>query len=97
MTRRSLTQALHPTDMLEISPTDATALGIDDGDMVRVTSRYGTAELPARVTARVSPGELFTTFSDPATEVNRLTGPHRDPITNTPEYKVTAVRLQPLD
>ena len=63
-----------------------------------VTSRYGTAVLPAHVTSRVSPGELFTTFSDPATEVNRLTGPHRDPITNTPEYKVTAVRLQtPLD
>ena len=47
MTRRSLTHALHPTDVLEISPTDATTLGIDDGDMVRVTSRYGTAVLPA--------------------------------------------------
>ena len=96
MTRRSLTHTLHPTDLLEISPADATTFDIADGDMVRLTSRYGTAVLPAHVTNHVSPGELFTTFSDPATEVNRLTGPHRDPITNTPEYKVTAVHLQPL-
>jgi formate dehydrogenase major subunit len=97
MTRRSLTQALRPTDVLEISPTDAATCGIEDGDRVRVTSRHGAAELGARVTGRVSAGELFTSFSDPATEVNRLTGPHRDPITSTPEYKVTAVRLQALD
>ncbi|HUI48350.1 MAG TPA: molybdopterin dinucleotide binding domain-containing protein, partial [Acidimicrobiia bacterium] len=63
----------------------------------RLNSRYGTADLPACVTGRVSPGEIFTTFSDPTNEVNRLTGPHRDPITNTPEYKITAVNLQPLD
>ncbi|MGZ6896781.1 MAG: formate dehydrogenase subunit alpha [Acidimicrobiia bacterium] len=97
MTRRSLTEAMHPTDVLEISPTDAATLGIDDGDMVRLTSRYGTVVLPARVTGRVSPGELFTSFSDPAAEVNRLTGRHRDPITNTPEYKVTAVHLEASD
>jgi len=97
MTRRSLTQTLHPTDVLEISPTDAATLGIDNGDRIRLNSRYGTADLPACVTGRVSPGEIFTTFSDPTNEVNRLTGPHRDPITNTPEYKITAVNLQPLD
>ena len=96
MTRRSLTQSLHPTDVLEISPADAAACGVADADLVRVTSRYGAAVLPVHVTARVSPGELFTTFSDPAAEVNRLTGPHRDAITNTPEYKITAVRLEPL-
>jgi formate dehydrogenase major subunit len=97
MTRRSLTQALHPTDLLEISPTDAAALGIDEAANVRVTSQYGTAILAAHITSRVTPGELFTTFSDPSIQVNRVTGPHRDSVTNTPEYKVTAVHLQPLD
>jgi len=97
MTRRSLTQALHPTDVLEISPTDAAALGIDEAASVRVTSQYGTAILAAHITSRVPPGELFTTFSDPTTQVNRVTGSHRDSVTNTPEYKVTAVHLQPLD
>jgi formate dehydrogenase major subunit len=60
---------------------------------LRVTSRYGEAVLPATVTTRVRSGELFATFSDPATFVNRVTGPQRDSRTHTPQYKVTAVRL----
>jgi formate dehydrogenase major subunit len=46
------------------------------------------------VNDRVGAGQLFTTFSDPGTALNRVTGPHRDRVTNTPEYKVTAVRLE---
>ena len=53
--------------------------------------------LPAEVTDRVPPGTLFATFNDPRTLVNRVTGPHRDPYTNTPEYKVTAVRVERID
>ncbi len=97
MTRRSVTQALHPTDVLEISPIDAAALGIDEAGTLRITSRYGTAILAAHITSRATPGEVFTTFSDPASEVNRLTGSQRDSTTNTPEYKITAVHLQALD
>ena len=66
-----------------------------DGDAVRVVSRFGSAVLPADVCDRVPPGIVFATFHDPATGVNRLTGDHRDPETNTPSYKHTAVRLQP--
>jgi formate dehydrogenase major subunit len=96
MTRRSVTQSLHPTDRLEISPDDAAHYRIADDDRVRIVSRYGTATLPARVNARVAAGQLFTTFSDPGRAVNRVTGPHRDGVTHTPEYKVTAVRIEPL-
>ena len=95
MTRRSLTQELHPTDLLELSPRDAVRSGIGDGDRVRIVSRYGTATLPARTDDRVAPGQLFATFSDPGAALNRVTGPHRDAVTNTPEYKVTAVRVEP--
>jgi predicted molibdopterin-dependent oxidoreductase YjgC len=48
-----------------------------------------------RVSAQVGPGQLFATFSDPDTHLNRLTGPHRDRVTNTPEYKRTTVHIQP--
>jgi formate dehydrogenase major subunit len=94
MTRRSLTDELHPTDTLDLAADDAAAIGVDDGHLVEVASRYGTATLPARVTAEVEPGTCFTTFSDPDREVNRLTGPHRDPVTNTPAYKRTMVRVR---
>jgi formate dehydrogenase major subunit len=94
MTRRSLTDELRPNDTLDLSPADAAALGIDDGDHVEVTSRYGTTRLAARVTSRIGIGQCFATFSDPGTDLNRLTGPHRDPATNTPEYKRTMVNVR---
>ena len=94
MTGRSAIRALHATDRLEISVHDAARLGVTTGETVIVRSRYGQATLPADVTERVAPGTLFATFSDPAAGVNRLTGPHRDDVTHTPEYKVTAVRCR---
>jgi formate dehydrogenase major subunit len=94
MTGRSATRHLRATDHLEVSPPDATRLGIATGDPVRLESRYGDAILPADVTDRVPPGTVFATFHDPATAVNRLTGDHRDPVTHTPAYKRTAVQLE---
>jgi formate dehydrogenase major subunit len=95
MTMRTANSAIHPTDLLEISRDDALRLGVADGAPVFVTSRYGDAVLPIAVSTRVRTGELFATFSDPVTFVNRLTGPHRDSRTHTPQYKVTAVRVEP--
>lgn len=94
MTGRSLVHELRPTDTLEIHPADADAYGVADGRPVRIVSRYGEAVLPAEVTDRVDRGVLFCTFNDPTTEVNLVTGPHRDPVTHTPEYKLTAVRIE---
>jgi formate dehydrogenase major subunit len=93
MTGRSAIRELRATDRLEIAPVDAGGLGIGEGDPVEVRSRYGRTTLAAEVTARVPPGVLFATFNDPATALNRVTGPHRDPLTHTPEYKVTSVHL----
>jgi predicted molibdopterin-dependent oxidoreductase YjgC len=42
----------------------------------------------------VSPGTLFLSFHFPETHANRVTGPHRDPISNCPQYKATAVRIE---
>jgi formate dehydrogenase major subunit len=97
MTSRSAIQGLRPTDRLEISDTDAAGLRVIDGQVVRVRSRYGTAVLPIEISSRVDTGTLFATFHDPATTVNRLTSPRRDGHTNTPEYKVTAVRVERIE
>lgn len=97
MTRRSASHVLRPTDRLEVSPADAASLGVTDGDPVRVESRYGAATLPAEVTDRVAAGTVFATFQDPAVDLNRVTGPLRDPVTHTPEYKRTAVRVTAVE
>src|SRR5579883_1044095 len=97
MTMRMRNRDLRPTDRLDVSASDAARLGLVEGQRVRVRSRYGEAVLPAHVDDAVRPGELFATFNDPARDVNALTGREVDPLTGTPEYKITAVALEPLD
>ncbi|MFA6546132.1 MAG: formate dehydrogenase subunit alpha [Limisphaerales bacterium] len=94
MTRRTPNALLRATDTLDLAPADAERLGFHDGDRVRVRSRHGEATMPVRVDSRVKAGELFATFHTVETFLNRVTGPHRDHITMTPEYKVVAVRLE---
>jgi formate dehydrogenase major subunit len=85
---------LRPSDVLDISPVDAAAGTLDEGDRVRVISHYGSAVLPVHVTDAVAPGQLFATFHTPAVRMNAVTGPHRDSVVGTPEYKLTAVRVE---
>jgi formate dehydrogenase major subunit len=94
MTMRTRDRILRPTDRLDISPADAERMGLRDGDRVRVLSRQGETVLPLHVDERMKPGHVFATFSDPATWLNRVTASHLDPHTGTPEYKLTAVRLE---
>jgi formate dehydrogenase major subunit len=94
MTGRCRTRELRPSDLLEMSPQDANAADLRDGDRVRLVSRYGAAELPVHVNADVRAGELFATFHDSNVLLNAVTGPQADHITGTPEYKVTAARVQ---
>ncbi len=97
MTMRTKNRLLRPTDRLDMTRADAARLSLEDGERVRVTSRYGTAVLPLHFDERCAPGELFATFSDPTTWLNAVTGPHRDSHTATPEYKLTAVRIEKVN
>ena len=96
MTSRSGLDRLRPEDRLDISSPDAERIGLQEGDLTRVTSRYGQVTLPAHVSADVAAGQLFTTFHTADAFVNLLTGPHRDAVTGTPDYKITAVRVERL-
>ncbi len=94
MTSRTPNVELRPEDVVDISPDDARAAGLSDGDPVCIASRYGTAVLRARLSAAVAAGQLFATFHTAEAFVNAVTGPTRDTVTGTPEYKVTAVRIE---
>ena len=96
MTGRTPNRELRPSDLLDMAPDDARENGFGDGDRVRVVSRYGDAVLPVRVNPATARGQLFATFHTPAFHVNTLIGAHRDSITGTPEYKLTAVRVERL-
>jgi formate dehydrogenase major subunit len=93
MTMRTANAALRPSDTLDIAPADAARSGIGDGDRVHLESRHGATVMTARVSDAVKEGELFASFHDARVALNRVTGPRRDGVTGTPEYKVTAVRV----
>ena len=92
-TRRTANSTWHAEDRLEIHPHDAEERGVRDGDWVRLASRAGETSLRARITDRVAPGVVYTTFHHPDTQANVVTTEHSDWATNCPEYKVTAVQV----
>jgi len=94
-TRRTANIVWHDEDVLEIHPHDAEDRGVRDGDWVRLDSRAGGTTLRARVTDRVAPGVVYTTFHHPGTQANVVTTDNSDWATNCPEYKVTAVQVAP--
>jgi formate dehydrogenase major subunit len=92
-TRRTANTAWHPEDVLEIHAHDAEERGIKDGDWVGIQSRAGETVLHARITERMQPGVVYTTFHHPFSGANVITTDNFDWATNCPEYKVTAVQV----
>jgi formate dehydrogenase major subunit len=91
-TRRTENSRWHDEDRVEIHPHDAEERGIAEGDWVGIESRAGDTVLRARVTERVQPGVIYTTFHFPESGANVITTDNSDWATNCPEYKVTAVQ-----
>ncbi len=80
----------------EISAEDASNLGIADGDRARLVSRRGSLEARAKVTDRVYPGLVWMALHFAQAKVNWLTHEVGDPLIGTPEFKVSAVRVEPV-
>ncbi|MGH8734948.1 MAG: molybdopterin oxidoreductase family protein, partial [Burkholderiales bacterium] len=93
-TRRTENVLWHEQDVLEIHPHDAEERGVRDGDWVKLDSRAGGTALRARITDRVAPGVVYTTFHHAMTGANVVTTEFSDWATNCPEYKVTAVEVR---
>ena len=93
-TRRTENSRWHEEDMLEIHPFDAESRGVLDGDLVALESRSGDIALRARISERMQPGVVYTTFHHAKTGANVITTDFSDWATNCPEYKVTAVQVR---
>ncbi|HEY0907437.1 MAG TPA: molybdopterin-dependent oxidoreductase, partial [Methylophilus sp.] len=92
-TRRTQNVVWHKEDLIEIHPHDAEDRGIQEGDWVGISSRAGQTVLRAKLTERVQPGVVYTTFHHPESGANVITTDNSDWATNCPEYKVTAVQV----
>lgn len=95
-TRRTENLKYHDEDQLEMHPSDAELRGITEGSWVGIKSRAGETVLRARLTERIQPGVIYTTFHHPESGANVVTTDNSDWATNCPEYKVTAVQAYPV-
>jgi assimilatory nitrate reductase catalytic subunit len=87
----------YPEPLLEIHPSLAASLGINNRDLVRVVTRRGAAEFPAQIVETIRQDTVFIPYHWPGRKsANQLTSGHLDPISKIPEFKVCAARLEPL-
>jgi predicted molibdopterin-dependent oxidoreductase YjgC len=95
MTRNSKLDDLYPEALVDIHPTDAARISVNEGDIVRVSSRRGTVVLRAKVTYKTTMGVVFIPFHFREAAANLLTIDALDPLAKIPEYKACAVRIDP--
>jgi assimilatory nitrate reductase catalytic subunit len=102
MTRTGLSPRLsrHRSEpLVEVHPDDAAALGIDEGDLVRIETPQGTSLFRARLTTEQRRGEIFTPihWTDCHSNGGRtalLISPLTDPHSGQPGFKATPARMQ---
>jgi formate dehydrogenase major subunit len=82
-----------PDTFVEVSPELAAGRGLQSGSWVQLVSRYGKVRVRAVVTDRVHGDQLYMPMNSVESPVNRLTSSHTDPVTHTPAYKETSVRM----
>ena len=72
-------------------------IGVADGEVVRVSSRRGSIEVPVRLETSLRPGLAFMSlhFPDQAS-TNVLTIDATDPKSGTAEFKASAIRVDKL-
>lgn len=84
-------------ETIDVSPEDAKEIGIEDGEVVRITSPRGTLLAPARIDKGLRPGLVFMTMHFPdEVNTNVLTIDATDPKSGTAEFKAAAVRVEKL-
>jgi formate dehydrogenase alpha subunit len=87
---------LSPECFVEISATDAGKLGLDTGSEVVVASRRGKINAKLRVSSKAVAGTIFIPFHFASAAANELTNAKLDPTAKIPEYKVCAIRIEPV-
>ena len=94
-------QAAAPDVWVELSAPDASAIGVREGDVVRVESPRGAMEGRARISG-VREGVVFVPFhygtwdqpaDAPSRMANEMTITAWDPVSKQPIFKVAAVRV----
>jgi formate dehydrogenase major subunit len=95
MTRRAtVLDNIEPSASAAVSRGTLTSLGLKPGGMLRVTTRRGEVELPAKQDDAIPDGVVFIPFAYVEAAANLLTNPALDPFGKIPEFKFCAARVE---
>lgn len=88
-----------PGPFVEINPADAERLGASENELLQVSSRRGTIQVPARVSGSVPPGMIFMPFHwgdlyGEGNAANYLTISAIGRVAKQPELKFCAVSVE---
>jgi len=96
MTRRArVLDAVEPEANCSLHPSTLRRMGLEPGDMVRLTTKRGTIRIMARADRAIAPDMVFLPFAFVEAAANLLTNPAIDPYGKIPEFKYSAVRVEP--
>ncbi len=90
-----------PEPFVDLHPHDALAMAVRAGELARVSTRWGSMVVRARISAEIPRGTAFVPmhWNDAhASEarVGALVNPAVDPICGQPEFKHTPARVEPF-
>jgi len=98
MTRRSLVlDAVEPEANCSLHPKTLRRLGVEPGDMIRLSTRRGSIEIMARADRAIAEDMVFVPFAYVEAAANILTNPALDPYGKIPEFKFSAVKVEAVD
>ncbi len=97
MTRRSaVLDAVEPEANCSLHPKTLRKMGLEAGDMVRLSTRRGSIEIMARADRAIAEDMVFLPFAFVEAAANILTNPALDPYGKIPEFKFSAVKVEPV-
>ncbi len=98
MTRRSnVLDAVEPEANCSMNPRTLKLMGIEPGEMVRLTTRRGSIEIMVRADRAIAEDMVFIPFAYVEAAANILTNSAIDPYGKIPEFKFSAIRVEKIE
>ena len=98
MTRRaSVLDSVEPEANCSLHPKTLRAMGVEPGDMIRLTTKRGSIVTMARADRAIAEDMVFLPFAYVEAAANILTNSALDPFGKIPEFKFSAVRAEKVE
>ncbi|SLN72719.1 formate dehydrogenase subunit alpha [Ruegeria meonggei] len=98
MTRRAtVLDAVEPEANCSMNPRQLKLMGIEPGELIRLTTRRGSIEIMVRADRAIAEDMVFIPFAYVEAAANILTNSAIDPYGKIPEFKFSAIRVEKIE